>query len=116
VERSRYEDLIAYQRSRALAEALWIEVSGWKSFERWSVGVQLVRAADSVAANIAEAYGRWSILDQRRMLHIARGSLFETSHWVSIAAARGLLDPAPTTPLLDEAKRTLSGLIRSLGS
>ncbi len=86
-------------------------VVSWPSFERWSLGLQLVRAADSIAANIAESAGRHHEADKRRLLLVARGSLYETEHWLIRAEARGLLSPG-TSERLNEPGRALSGLIR----
>ena len=86
----------------------------WPSFERWTIGVQLVRAADSIAANIAEASGRWHEADKRRLLVIARGSLYETQHWLARAEARGL-GTGRQEPKLAQVGRMLSGLIRRPG-
>ena len=72
--------------------------------------MQLVRAADSVAANIAEATGRWHEADKRRLLIIARGSLYETEHWLVRATARELITESYDGRLGDIA-RMLSGLI-----
>ena len=74
------------------------------------MGLQLVRAADSVGANIAEASGRWSSADKRRLLVIARGSLYEAEHWLERADARGL--PTPDANRLRELAWVLSGLIK----
>jgi four helix bundle protein len=115
VARSRFRDLVAYRLARGLSDELRASALGWSSFDRWTVGVQLVRAADSVSANIAEAFGRDSTSDIRRMLFIARGSLFETEHWVASAGDRGLLDPAIFNDRLGELARTLNGLIRRPG-
>jgi four helix bundle protein len=71
--------------------------------------MQLVRAADSIGANIAEALGRWHPADKRRLLTIARGSLYETEHWIDRAHHRGLLRD---TPDLSELGRTLNGLMK----
>jgi four helix bundle protein len=74
--------------------------------------MQLVRAADSVGANIAEAQGRWHRPDQRRLLYVARGSLYELEHWVDLALERGLL-PAEASSAIPELGRTLNGLIKT---
>jgi four helix bundle protein len=66
-------------------------VSAWPWFDRSTVGVQLVRAADSVGANIAEANGRWHEKDKKRFFVNARGSLHESEHWILCAEERGLL-------------------------
>jgi four helix bundle protein len=93
------------------ANDVYTAVASWRPFDQWSVGLQLVRAADSVAANIAEAMGRERIPDRRRFLIIARGSLHEAEHWVLMAEDRGLLPPGSTRPV-EEIARPLSGLIR----
>jgi four helix bundle protein len=73
--------------------------------------VQLVRAGDSVGANIAEAMGRWHVADRRRLLFIARGSLYETEHWMLRAESRGLLKRG-ASDRLGELGRALNGLIK----
>jgi len=93
---------------------VWTATAHWPSFERWSMGVQLVRAADSVGANIAEAQGRWHRPDQRRLLYVARGSLHELEHWVELAQERGLLS-AESSGRIPELARTLNGLIKAWG-
>jgi four helix bundle protein len=109
---SNFRDLEAYRLSAAMASELRAIVARWESFDRWSIGIQLVRAAGSVGANIAEGSGRWHRLDQRRFAFNARGSLRETEHWVLLAQRGGLLAP-DWTARVDEAARSLSGLIRS---
>lgn len=92
-----------------VADLLHAEVVQWPSFAKWTVGVQLVRAADSIGANIAEALGRWHPADKRRLLTIARGPLYETEHWIDCARTRRLLQEKPD---LTELGRTLNGLIK----
>jgi four helix bundle protein len=108
--RSDFRDLAAYKRACDLADDIWRQVARWESHERWTTGVQLVRAVDSIGANIAEATGRWHRRDQLQFLRVARGSLFETEHWITTAERRGLLEPG-TSDRLDGIARPLSGLI-----
>jgi four helix bundle protein len=56
--------------------------------------MQLVRAADSIGANIAEGTGRKTYQDNRRFVFIARGSVNETKHWLRRAFRRELLTSA----------------------
>jgi four helix bundle protein len=114
VESTHFRDLVAYRLAVSLARDMRTAVESWPNFHLWSVGIQLVRAADSVGANIAEAMGRWHRADQRRLLLVARGSLFETEHWIGLAQDRGLL-PSDAGAQLPELKRVLNGLIRKRG-
>ena len=108
--RARFHELVAYQRAVALADELHAVVPAWPSLQRWSVGAQLLRASDSVGANIAEAFGRWHKNDQRRLLYIARGSVYETQHWIARAEKEKLL-PEGTREKAEEVSRVLNGLI-----
>jgi four helix bundle protein len=91
-------------------------VRAWEEIDKWSAGIQLIRAADSVAANVAEATGRWSHADQQRFLHIARASAHEVQHWLARATARELACPQGAAKEADEIGRMLNGLIASLKS
>ncbi|MCA9968377.1 MAG: four helix bundle protein, partial [Anaerolineales bacterium] len=51
----------------------------------------LVRATDSIGANIAEAYGRYHYGEKLRFLYYARGSLYETRYWLRQALKRELI-------------------------
>ena len=109
---TRYKDLQVYRRAVGLADDLRVELFGWQRLDMWSLGIQLLRATDSIAANIAEAYGRSSNPDQRRLLYVARGSAYEAEHWIDRATARGLLPPG-FEPRITDVIRLLNGLIRS---
>ncbi len=110
--RSEFRELHAYKLPVAIADDLHAAISAWSSFDRWSLGVQLMRAIDSVGANIAEGAGRWHRQDQRRFVFMARGSLYEAEHWLARAQARRLLDES-WSERLAEAARALSGLVRT---
>ena len=109
---SKFHDLAVYQLAVSLADDMHRAVGRWPAFHRNSIGLQLLRAADSVGANIAEATGRWHTADKRRVLFIARGSLYETEHWIARAEQRGLLIPG-TRVRAEEIARALNGLIKN---
>src|SRR5215212_12252416 len=108
---SNFKSLAVYQRSRELAELLYDFVARWPAFDRETAGIQLIRAVDSISANIAEAGGRWTAADKRKFLTIARGSLYETEHWIDTAERRGLIGADLSGQLADIA-RPLNGLIK----
>lgn len=89
----------------------------WNVFARDTVGKQLVRAADSIGANIAEGTGRGTFVDNRRFVRIARGSLNET-HFLRGAYRRKLLkdkDIQALRPLVDELAPKLNSYLKSIG-
>jgi four helix bundle protein len=108
-----FRDLVVYRKAVEFAGEVHSKASRWESFDRWTVGVQLVRSADSVGANIAEALGRRGTADQRRLLFIARGSAFETEHWIDVAIDRGLACPRSARDRAAELGRMLNGLLSS---
>jgi four helix bundle protein len=112
-----FENLRIYQLSEKLADRVWESVSRWDGFAKDTVGKQLVRAADSIGANIAEGSGRGSSQDYRRYLRISRGSLYETLHWLRRAYIRKLLTAKQTSELrsiISELSPTLNAYLRSV--
>ena len=89
--RSNVERLRVYRLSEELADQIWSIVSEWDYFAQDTIGKQLVRAADSVGANISEGSGRGSFLDNKRFVRIGRGSFHETQFWLRRAFKRHLL-------------------------
>lgn len=108
---SSFHRLEAYRRAAELADDMHARVLRWTRPDQANVGWQLIRAADSVGANIAEAAGRWHRADKRRFLFIARGSLYELEHWMVTAEHRGLLELG-TSARVDPVARALNGLIK----
>ena len=114
--RATFENLRIYELSEKLSDQVW-SVSRWNSLARDTVGKQLVRAADSIGANIAEGSGRGRSQDYRRFLRMARGSLYETLHWLRRAYTRKLITPKQTEDLrllVAELSPTLNAYLRSV--
>ena len=117
--RTSFENLQVYRLGEKLADEVWTVVTGWEQFATSTVGRQMVRAADSVGANIAEGSGRRSFQDNRRFVRMARGSLNETKHWLRRAYSRGLLsteDVKRIRPIIDELAPKLNAYLQSIGS
>jgi len=116
--RTNFETLRVYQLSEQLADLSWEIVLEWNAFARDTVGKQLVKAADSVGANISEGTGRGTYVDNRRFVRIARGSLNETKHWLRRAFKRNLLTTKhikTVKPIVDELAPKLNAYLKSIG-
>ena len=117
MEKTNFERLRVYQLSENLADRIWKIVIKWNYFSRVTIGQQIVDAADGVGSNIAEGSGRGSLQDNRRFVRIARGSLYETKHWLRRAYKRKLLtdqEVSDLKPIIDELLPTLNAYARSL--
>jgi four helix bundle protein len=117
--RSNFENLKVYRLSEELADLVWKIPIKWNYFPRDTVGKRLVRAADSVGANIAEGTGRGTYKDNRRFVRTARGSLYETQHWLRRAFRRELLTSEQVIKLkriIDNLGPMLNGYLKSIGA
>ena len=118
MEKSNIEKLEVYQLAVKIAEIVWKMVNSWKHFEKNTLGIQLVEAADSIGANIAEGYGRGSFQDNKRFVRIAIGSLNETKHWLKLSYQRQLMrddSVKQLRPLMDELAPRLNAYLNSIG-
>jgi len=100
-----------------VSDLIWIEVNEWNSFNKETIGRQLVRAVDSISANLSEAYGRFSFPERKRFTYYARGSLCETINWTNKAIRRGLIEAEQGKIILNkltEVSYKINYFIRSL--
>ncbi len=117
--KTNFETLRVYHLAEKLADDLWNIALSWNNFARDTIGKQIVRAADSVGANIAEGSGRGSFQDNRRFVRMARASLYETKHWLKRAYARKLLtkeQAAMLEPIYNELAPRLNSFLKSIGT
>lgn len=87
------------------------------SEEKWAMGQQIRRSAQSIPANIAEGYGRYYYQDNVRFCYIARGSLEETISQLILASELGYIPDALFTRLMkecDSLTRLINGYISYL--
>jgi four helix bundle protein len=115
--RFELDELRVYRMAEELADLSWDLVVTWDAFAKTTIGHQLVRAADSVGANIAEGFGRASPVDHQRFVRTARGSLYEVRHFLRRADNRGLVSKKAKAPLqnvLKELLPSLNAYLRSL--
>ena len=83
--------LEVYILSEELSNLIWDIVNQWNYFEKATIGNQLVRAVDSISANIAECHGRFHYKDKQKFGYYARGSFEETKSWLRKCYQRKLI-------------------------
>lgn len=107
------EEMEVFRRFVEAADWVWRQVAGWKPFARDTIGKQMVRAADSVGANLVEGDGRYTDADAMHFFIIARASARETQYWLRRAVTRGILE-ADDARQCDEKLRTATQLLNKL--
>lgn len=85
------ENLDVYNLSNEIADDIWNVVVTWNFLAQDTVGKQIIRSSDSIAANIAEGYGRYFFKENRQFCFYSRGSILETKTWLKKAKARNLM-------------------------
>ena len=110
-----YRDLIAWQQAMDLAVSVYTLSRRWPREELYGLTSQARRAAVSVAANIAEGYGRDNLGSYLQFLRVAQGSLKELETHLLIAERVDVEDDVqPALAEADRVGRVLGGLIRKL--
>src|SRR5207253_11387577 len=112
-----YRKLQVWQKAHKLALSSYDVSAYLQKPEGWPLRDQLLRAAISIASNIAEGRGRGSDQDFRRFLWHSLGSCNELEYdWL---LARDLQFPPvelhrKLTGELEEVRRMLAGLVQQL--
>ena len=70
---------------------IWKICIKWDFLAQKTVGIQLIRAVDSISANIAEGFGRFHYNENLHFCYYARGSLEKTKDWLRKAFVRKLI-------------------------
>ena len=112
------EDFRVYNRALQVGEEVWGVVIKWDYFQKDTVGKQLVRAVDSIAANLSEGLGRYHYKGIKNFSYYSRGSLFETKTWITKAKSRNLIEETKSKELLNELEligKMLNTYINTLG-
>ncbi|MCF8504057.1 MAG: four helix bundle protein [Caulobacter sp.] len=112
-----YRDLLVWQKAMDLAQGAYSLARLMPRVEQFRLTAQLLRAAVSVPANIAEGRARTGKREFLNFLSIASGSLAETETLLMLAVRTGLLPKADVVPVFrtaEEVGRMLTALKQSL--
>lgn len=104
VRTRHYRDLLVWQKSMALAKAIYHETEGLPKAELFDLQAQMRRAAVSVPSNIAEGHGRLDDGHFRQFLATARGSLFELQTHLELARDLNFLNEIQAKALMEKSE------------
>jgi len=109
-------EMDVYKLSEDLSDIIWYAFDEWSEKVRRTIGYQIIRSSDSIAANLAEGYGRYTPSDRKLFYRYARGSLEETKAWLRKLIRRKVIssdEVAKYTKIIDELGPKLNAFIRS---
>jgi four helix bundle protein len=115
----KLEDLEVYKVAMEIGEIVWVLVDKWDYFPKKTLGAQYVDAADSIAMNISEGYGRFHYKENKNFCYYSRGSAKETLTATIKARTRNLISEEKFTLLsqkLNSYFRLMFGYINSIGT
>lgn len=87
----KLNDVNAYKVAFNLSNYVWDIVIEWDYFAKKTVGEQFVRSVDSISANIAEGFGRYTKKDKIKFYSYSFGSLKESFDWNEKSLVRKLI-------------------------
>ena len=114
---SSFEDLECYKECRALRIQISELVKTFESSEKFRLVDQMLRCSRSVTNNIAEGYGRFHYRENAQFCRQSRGSLYELSDHVTVAADERYIDESKKSELQDRIEKCikiLNGYIKYL--
>jgi len=87
----KLNDIKCYKRAYHLSNYVWHIVAEWDFLAQKTVGGQFIRSVDSISANIAEGFGRYTKKDKSKFFRYGYSSAFESLDWNQKAKDRGLI-------------------------
>jgi four helix bundle protein len=112
-----FKDMIIWQEAMGVAEEIYRKTDNIPRKEDYGFTSQIRRAALSISANIAEAFGRNHKLEKINFYYFARGSLTETQSHLEYGKRVGYLENGIAELLdikLENIHRDLNKVISSL--
>ena len=101
----KLNDIESYIIAFNLSNYVWELVSKWNSLPKSTLGRQFINAIDSISANIAEGFGRYTKKDKIRFYRISYGSLFESLDWNEKARKRKLVTKEEYEKIFNELQK-----------
>ena len=87
----KLEDLEIYNIALELSNDIWRVYEHLPKNFKFNIGDQILISIDSIGGNISEGFGRYHFRDSMKFYYNARGSLFESKHWLELLNRRNLI-------------------------
>ena len=110
-------NLEVYNMALKLSDQIWEIYIGLERDLKYNIGNQVIRSIDSIGANIAEGYGRFHYKDSVKFYYNARGSLWESKHWILLLYKRDLINKEKFEQLVSDLEllgKKLNGFIKTI--
>jgi four helix bundle protein len=95
-----FEDLVVWQKAHSFVLNVYRQTKLFPKEELFGLVSQYRRAAVSIAANIAEGYGKRSSHDKLRFYNIAEGSANECRYYAILSGDLGFVEPDASKNML----------------
>lgn len=110
-----FRDMKVWQKAHEAVKSVYRLSMSFPRHELFGLVAQARGAARSIAANIAEGFGRRSARDKTRFYNFSQGSVEELRYYLILAVDLGYAtDTSSLDAALDEVSRMLRALIRAI--
>ncbi len=109
-------ELDVYKLAEELSDLIWYAFDKWSVKAQNTIGYQIIRSSDIIAANLAEGYGRYTPADRKKFYLYARGSFEKTKAWLRKLIRRNVIadeEIRKYTKIVDELGPKLNAFIKS---
>ena len=111
---TRFEDLVVWQKAHQFVLKVYRLTRTFPRSEIYGLSSQFRRAAVSIAANIAEGFGKRGKAGKLRYFNIAQGSIEESRYYLILAEDLQYGDVDELRRLLEEVSKLLETYSRAI--
>jgi len=69
-----------FKIAEILSDMVWFDYDKWPKKAQVTIGYQVIKASDSISANLSEGYGRYTPPDRKRFIIFQEGHLKRQKH------------------------------------
>ena len=109
-----FEQVLVWQRAHQLVLGIYRYSEKYPFREHHCLLPQILRAAISVPANIAEGFKKKGKAGKLRYMNISQGSLEEVRYYLILSNDLGYGDPTPLMGALEDVSKLLDGYIHGI--